>query len=290
MPEDRDTLTRFVFAHRAVRGGLVSLDTTWTETLRRRTYPEAVGQLLGQAMAATVLMSANLKFEGQLALQLQGSGPVGLLLAQYRHDGGLRGLARWREEVGNGSLQTLCGGGTLTLTLDPEARGERYQGLVPLEGDRLTDALEGYFARSEQLPTALWLAANGQRAVGLMLQRLPDAAAADWRHFEARRPDFDALDLIAAPRQTLLQTLAASDDLRVFDPQPVTFQCGCSRARIAAMLRGLGRHAIQEILVERQCVDVACQFCGLSYTFDGVDVEELFSGSEGVPAHSTTRH
>lgn len=274
-----DSLHRFLFERLGVRGELVCLDAAYQAVLSRHPYPGPVQRPLGEALACVLLLTATLKFEGKLTLQAQGSGPIRTLVVQGTHEGTVRGLARWHGEVPHGDLQRQFGAGHLALTLEP-LRGERYQGIVPLEGTGVGAAIETYFGHSEQLPTRLWLAVDGARAVGLMLQRLPGTAedADGWNRTIMLADTVQDRELLTLPVQNLLRRLFHEEDLRLFEPDPVAFRCGCSRGRIAETLRALGREEIDAIVQEQGDVAVTCEFCNRDYRFDAVDATALFSG------------
>jgi len=177
---DRDSLRRFLFERYPIRGQLVHVDTAWRALIEHRDYPDPIRDTLGEAVVAVLLLAGAIKFDGALSLQLQGAGPMQLLLAQCTGGLGVRGLARYRDEGAARRIDELIGDGTLTVTLESEDRSRRYQGVVPIEGGRLADSLQRYFATSEQLPTRLWLHADANGAAGMLLQRLPcaDGAAA----------------------------------------------------------------------------------------------------------------
>src|SRR5262245_47407782 len=174
---DRDCLHRFLFEHYPIRGHIVHLDASWRALLEHREYPAVIRDTLGEAVAAAVLLAATLKFDGTLSLQLQGRGPMHLLLAQCSNQLGVRAVARYRESVERRDLSGMSGEGNLTVTLENDDFSQRYQGVVPLTGERLADCLRNYFETSEQLPTRLWLHATQGGASGLLLQRLSDDAA-----------------------------------------------------------------------------------------------------------------
>ena len=208
-----DHLQRFQFLKGAVRGEICQLDEAYQAVLSRHEYPEAIQHLLGQALAGTALMAANLKFEGSLILQIQGDGPLSVLMVECNHRGEMRGIARYDEalmvEQTNFSWTALAGAGQVILTLDPE-EGERYQGIVALEGDSLGEALAGYFEQSEQLPTYFNLAADGVHAGGLMLQVLPQVEESDDLDLWARA---QSLAITLKPEELL--GLAAEEAARV---------------------------------------------------------------------------
>ena len=288
---EHDTLRRFIFDQLSVQGRWVHLDASWRAALERQDYPEPVRALLGEAMAATALMSATLKFDGNLTLQLQGSGSVHLLVVQCTSGLNLRGLARWHGDIRAGSFRELIGDGRLVLTIEQTGKAERYQGIVPLEGETLAASLEQYFKRSEQLDTRLWLSADASCAAGLLLQVLPDQERNPdaWQHVTVLADTAKAEELTALSSGELLRRLYHEDDVRLFDASPVAFRCQCSRNRIEGVLRGLGEDEAQVILREQGRVHVECEFCARSYDFDVVDVQALFV--PGIQVHtSEARH
>src|SRR6202020_839861 len=263
---DRDTLHRFLFENFPIRGHIVHLDAAWRALIEHRHYPDAIRETLGEAVVASLLLAATIKFEGVLSLQLQGDGPVHLLLAQCTSGLGVRGLARYRDAAFDNSLKVrdLIGTGNLTVTLETDDGAQRYQGIVPIEGERLADSLQAYFQNSEQLPTRLWLHADARGASGMLLQKLPGSSSL---------PPADAALVEDAE---ILHRLFNEDDLRLFEPSPVYFRCRCSRERVAGMLQGLGEVETRSVIAERGKVEVHCDFCNRAYVFDAVDVEQLF--------------
>jgi molecular chaperone Hsp33 len=305
---DHDSLHRFLFEHFPVRGHLVHLDAAWRALLEHRDYPPAVRKALGEAVAASVLLAATLKFEGTLSLQLQGDGPMHLLLAQCSNDLGVRAVARCKESPEilrpDATLQTLSGAGRLMVTLENEDLSQRYQGIVPLERGGLAQSLQGYFENSEQLPTRLWLHADERGVSGMLLQRLSDDSVASRSGVRAEgetRPDFDdawhRVQLLAdtlKPEELhrlsdreILRRLFVEDDVRIFESSPVFFRCRCSRDRVVGMLRGVGADEIRSVLTERGNVEVRCDFCNRAYQFDSVDVEQIFAASPAADSGGT---
>src|SRR5215472_6155008 len=181
---EHDTLRRFIFEALPVQGRHVHLDASWRAALERQDYPAPVRALLGETMAAAALLSATLKFEGNITLQIQGAGPVHLLVVQCTSGLKLRGLARWNGDVPASDFRALVGDGRLVMTIEQNGKAERYQSIVPLEGGSLSASLESYFERSEQLATRLWLTAGDGSAAGMLLQMLPDRQGDSdaWQH------------------------------------------------------------------------------------------------------------
>ena len=288
---DNDYLYRFVFERTSVRGELVHLDASWRAVLDRHAYPEPVRDLLGQAIVAATLLSATIKFEGALQLQLQGDGPVNLLLVEVTSGRAMRGLAHWSGEVPAASLGDQVGNARLAITIDPGEEGERYQGMIEVAGDSIAEVLERYFQQSEQLATRMWLAASAERASGMLLQRLPGVADEDedWNRDVMLGETVTTAELLDLTVRELLHRLFHEEDLRLFEPEPVSFRCSCSRDRIETMLRGLGYDEMQDILAEQGEVSVNCEFCNQAYCYDAVDIERLFAAAD-QPAVPTTRH
>jgi molecular chaperone Hsp33 len=306
---DRDCLHRFMFEQFPIRGHLVHLDAAWRALIEHREYPAAIRDTLGEAVAASLLLAATVKFEGVLSLQLQGDGPVHLLLAQCTGGLGVRGLARYRDGVHTGAgagtgadadgIVNLIGAGNLTVTLETDDSAQRYQGIVPIAGQRLAESLQVYFEDSEQLPTRLWLHADAFGASGMLLQKLPaaeappgaDTAAVEdaWRRVQLIGETLTPEELQTLADAEILHRLFNEDDVRLFEPAPVYFRCRCSRERVSRMLQGLGHRESRSILAERGEVEVRCDFCNRAYVFDAVDVEQLFNagvtGDSGSSVH-----
>ncbi|MFA9459460.1 Hsp33 family molecular chaperone HslO [Thiohalorhabdus methylotrophus] len=284
-----DTLNRFMFDNTNVRGRHVALDATWKAALENTDYPAPVREVLGELMAASVLLIGTLKFRGTLKVEARGDGPLSLVVVQASSEKTVRGLARWQGPVpADGGLEERMGeSGYLVLTLEPADEGQMYQGIVGLEGGSVAAALEEYFVRSEQLPTRIWLATDDGQAGGLLLQRMPDQAEQDpdaWDRTVHLASTLTDRELLGLPTNDLLYRLFHEEEVRVFDPEYVNFRCGCSREKVAGMLRGLGRREVQETLEQEGEVRVNCDFCGKAYVFDAVDAEQLFANmppSEG---------
>lgn len=291
---DRDSLHRFLFEQLPVRGEITHLDASWRAASEQVEYPPVIRNLLGEAMAAAVLLASSLKFEGGLTLQLQGGSPLTLLVVQCSSTLNLRGIAHWEGELpeSGDSLHALVGDAArMAVTIEQKERSERYQGIVPLEGDSLAKCFEDYFFRSEQLPTRLFLAAGSECAAGMLLQVLPghERETDAWQHVTTLGETITSKELLELDAPNILHRLYHEDDVRLFEGSPVAFRCSCNRERIAGMLRSLGSDEVHEIVEEQGSVDVSCEFCGREYVFDKVDVEEVFAAD--VPSDgSRTRH
>ena len=298
-----DRVRRFIFERQPVRGHWVRLESAWRELRAHGHYPAPVERLLGEAVAAVVLLAASLKFHGTLTFQLQGNGAVRLLVAQCTHDFRLRALARFDGEA-IGALPAeaprselfrgLVGpGGRLTVTIEADEKGARYQGIVPLEGRSLAESLEAYFATSEQLPTRVLLAADGARGAGLLVQKLPGTGGAGeeesnaaWQGAQRGIGQLEEAQLLEHPVEELLARGFSDHDLRLFRGAPVHFECRCGEGRVAGLLRALGEEEVRDVLREQGSVTVTCEFCRRPYRFEAGDVDALFSGAANAGAGS----
>ena len=298
---DNDTLQRFLFEHTPIRGEVVHLDATWKQVLDRHEYPPALRSLLGEMMAAAVLLIGTLKFNGRLTLQLKGDGPVSLGLVECTSDRLLRGLIHWHGDVEQDSgLTSLLGKGVLAITLEQYPQGdndktERYQGIVEVIGDSLAQSLEHYLQHSEQLETRLWLTADAQAVAGMLLQRMPTQIASGLRDYEVADEDawprmvhladtVKNAELLSLPANEVIHRLFNEEDVRLFSAVPVAFRCACSRERVQNTLRILGVDEVHAVLAEEGSVNVDCEFCRHHYEFDAVDVAALFTDGVVVSA------
>lgn len=284
-----DQLQRFIFERSDIRGEILTLEKSYQDVLKNGRYPEAIQQLIGEFLAAVGLLSATLKFDGVITLQARGSGPLSLIMADCTRHHNLRAIAKFDAEhqyETKAALTELIGEGTLALTIDP-SKGERYQGIVPLEAPTLAKCLEEYFARSEQLPTRIWLSADSQcpspRAAGLLLQALPRQLEANqeenqrlWEHTSQLAETITAEEQLFLGHEEQLYRLFHQDELRLFTPSPVQFFCSCSEGRFAKALQSMGQKEVQEILDESGLISIDCEFCHQKYRFDSNDIAELF--------------
>ena len=296
----KDTLRRFLFENLAVRGELVHLDATWQAILERHDYPRPVQKVLGELMSAVSLLIATLKFNGQLIAQIQGDGPVSLLVVEGTSQKTLRATANMKEgaEVSSAAtMQQLFGNARLVITLDPE-KGERYQGIVTLAGDNIADALTDYLLRSEQLDTDIWLVADDKRAAGLLIQKLPDTEKVKsgsnilsfdsaeenidldgWNRIQQLSSTIKDEELLDLNAEEIIHRLYHEEDVRLFDAEHMSFRCSCSRERVEKMLFSLGVEEVKSMIEELNNIEVACEFCHHKYRFDAVDAEQIFTSN-----------
>ena len=287
-----DTLQRFMLRGAPVRGEIVSLDASWLEIANRHDLGAPVRDCLGELAAAALLLAASLKFDGSLVLQIHGDGPVSLLVVECDATGSFRATVKLRDEQpllndpGLDALVNQHGQGRFVVTLEPRTKSpnrQPYQGIVPFEGSTVSQVLERYMQRSEQVPTRLWLAADGKRCAGLLLQRLPDEGGAAgggdpdaWQRMQMLADTLTREELLSLPPDGVLKRLFWQEALHDFDRRGCRFACSCSRDKVASMLRMLGADEIDGILAERGSVEVRCEFCNEPYSFDAVDCAGLF--------------
>lgn len=280
---ESDLQIRFLLPQAGVRGVLVHLDASWRELLSHQHYPPAAAELLGQACTAAVLFTGHTKVDGRLSVQLRSSGPLRTLFAECTAAGHLRGIAQLQEgQDAPRDLASLGDDALLAITienpgLDPR-EPQRYQSLVSLQSPTLAEAFEDYFRQSEQLPTRLLLATDGQRAAGLMLQKLPgDEGDADgWNRSGALFDTLGEEELLATEPHQLLHRLFHEEAPERMAERRLSFACSCSRERVAAMLQSLGEEEATAALADG-VAEVRCEFCGQKYQFDTNQIQELFA-------------
>ena len=287
---DNDLLHRFIIENTRVRGEVVHLSATWKAALERYDYPENIRNILGEAFAACALLSATIKYDGSLILQIRGDGPLHLLVIQATSDGTMRAIARWQGEVPDHDLKSIFGHGQMAITIEPD-EGEAYQGIIALQGDHLHQTLESYFQQSEQLNTRLWLSADANTCAGLLLQEMPgDKLDTDaWQRTTHLASTVTPAELLQLDTVECLHRLFHEEDIRLFDSEPLSFRCNCSRERISSMLLSMGSGEAHNILEEQGSIEVDCEFCNAHYLFDAVDIEAIFASPIPTEIH-TTKH
>ncbi|MGN6327354.1 MAG: Hsp33 family molecular chaperone HslO [Rhodanobacter sp.] len=294
-PFTDDVLHRFLLERAGVRGVLVRLGPAWREVAARADYPAPLRELLGQTLAASALLTGNIKLDGALSIELKTQDALRLLFAECTDQGRLRGLARWSDPLPPALALDALGDAVLAITIGGVERGQRYQGLVALQQADLAGVLENYFIQSEQLPARIVLAADGEHAVGLMLQKLPDEGGRDaahdddaWNRVTHLTATLGKAEMLSTAPEQLLYRLFHEESVRLFEPRPLAFGCTCSRERVSAMLRSLGRDEVEAALAARDGeIEVICEFCAQQYHFDRIDAEHLLS--EGAaPEQSQT--
>lgn len=289
-----DTLQKFMFENTAVRGELVDVSETWRQVQARRDYPQAVKTILGEMLSAAALLSANLKFNGAIVMQIHGDGPLRLLVVECDSDLNMRATAKLSETAVVSDDATLTqlvnqnGEGRFVITLDPKEKlpgQQAYQGIVPLDGESVATVIENYMLRSEQLDTRLWLAADSNVSRGLLLQKLPNEGGIKsssgndlepWDRSVMLASTLRTEELLSTDIETVMRRLFWEEDIRIFDPKHPHFLCTCTREKVGSMLKMLGAAEVESALEEMGKLSIDCDFCGQHYEFDPVDCAQLF--------------
>lgn len=291
MPVSADMASKFVFEEADIRGEVCHLDQSTAEILDLHQYPPAVARLLGEFLAAAVLLSTTIKFDGRLILQAQGSGDIPLLMAECNNNLEIRGIARGTAQASGQDFSSLLPGGTLAITIEP-SNGQRYQGIVPLEGGSLAACLEHYFANSEQLATRLWLTCDGASAGGLLLQQLPaqlvpNAALRNqqWEHVCILAATVMEQELLRSGQELLLAHLFPEDPIKLLPQRSVRFHCSCSAGRCLDALASLPPAELEELFTEQETITMDCEFCNQQYAFKASDLEASGEAAAGREQH-----
>jgi molecular chaperone Hsp33 len=296
MEKFTDSLQHFLFENTPIRGNIVHLNHTYQQVLQHQTLPIVLKQALGELMAASALLSATLKMDGAMVLQLQSKGALKLLVVECSSALEMRATAKWAGEITDETFLDLIQNGQFVITLDPK-QGEAYQGIVPIEGETISEMLENYMQRSQQIDTSLWLHCDGENASGLLLQKLPEQLERDqifqdhdtWNRLNHLATTVTNTELQNLTPEQLLTRLFFEEEVRLFESKPTRFHCSCSKTKVGAMLRMLGADEVNSILTERENIEVNCDFCNKLYIFDAVDAAALFA-AEPVIKLSNSKH
>jgi len=278
----KDQLNRYIFDEAHVRGELVQANKTYQEIVTNHNYPAAINLLMGELLVATSMLTALLKFEGSIAVQLQGEGPVSLVVVNGDDQQQLRGVARVHGAVTTSKLTEIFTKGYMAITITPK-QGERYQGIVALDKDTLSECLEAYFEQSEQLKTHFWLRSDSENAAGMMIQALPDDSDNDDAYHNLRQltDTIKAQELFSLDATTILTRLYHQEEVRIFEPQDLSYRCGCSKERSGAAIVSVGRAEAESIIEEQGQISMHCDYCDTQYLFFANDVATLFMDPEG---------
>lgn len=286
-----DQSQRFLFDKHPIRGQYVSLDESWARIVAQSGLEGRALTLLGEALASMVLLVDTLKIKGSVILQVRGRGPLGLLVVEANSENQIRGIARQVGEITDDmDLAQIFGCEYFVITIKTDG-AEPHQGIAPLQGANFADALEHYFATSDQLATRFWLTCDKDNVSGMLLQKLPGEAADEdaWNRLVMLADTLSAQELKLAELESLLYRLFHQEEIRLFDSNPLEFYCSCSRERTGAMLLTLGKTEVLEVLEQEGDVLVTCEFCNQHYRFDSIDVEQVFLSSERIEP-SITAH
>lgn len=283
-----DIRTRFIFDDMPIRGMYIRLEKVWHHIVNQKHYPVAICRALGELLAAGSLLSANLKNEGTLIVQVQGQGRLKMLVVEATSENTVRATARWDETAeirDDESLTALLGENSVFVLTHQPKDADPWQGVVPLEGDSIAQMLVNYMKRSEQLDTYITLAADDQAAGALLLQRLPEEELDDaaWEHVTTLAQTLTPQELTGLDAHHALYRLYHETPPRVFEPETIEFACTCSRGKVSDMLLMLGGQEVGGVVAEQGSIQIDCDFCHSKYVFDETDVNALF-GADVVNA------
>ncbi len=273
-----NSIQKFLLNNLDVRGVIVHLDTAWQEVLHRRKYNTTIAELLGQATAATLLIGSNIKFAGQLLLQLQSRGDLPLMVVQSDNRCHFRALAQFIGTTPR-PLKQMTVDGLIMIAVESQIGKKPYQGMVDIHSNQLSDNIESYFNRSEQLPTILVLRADTRQAAGILLQVLPDTKISDddWHRLRYLAQTLNLAELKTTDTQTIIKRIFAEEDKIVYTKKSAAFSCSCSDERTLAMLASLDEKELGEIVADGESVVVGCDFCGKQYQHDAATIAALLS-------------
>jgi len=282
-----NVLNRYLFTDAHARGELVQLSSSFKSIVKNHNYPAGVEKLLGELLSATCLLTATLKFEGDITVQLQGDGPVGYMSVSGNNNQQMRGIAKMAEETSAETLQTLIGKGTMIITIRPNV-GEAYQGVVALDKETLADCLAHYFEASEQIPTKIWLFSDTEQQLtaGALVQLLPDGDGS-MENKEKQLSDFEHLcqltntikseEVFSLEAEALLYRLYHQEQVNIFEPQAVTYVCGCSADKCLSAISQIEPSEIKAILAEQGKISMTCDYCITTYDFDELSLQSFIS-------------
>ncbi len=277
---EADTLQRFIFEHANIRGEIVHIEETYQTIMSQRTYPPMVKHLLGEALVSCLLLASSIKFEGSLNLQFQGDERLPLLLVQCDHELNIRAFAQFAENLQTEDYASAFLTGQMVITINQYNQANSYQSTVPIQATSMSENLMNYFALSEQISTRVWLAANENKAAGMLLQLLPGQDSVQkeqfWEYAVQLGQTVSEEELLNLDNQTLLYRLYNETELRLFEPRHTQFKCRCNTEKMKQVITVLGEKDAQELLAEQGQIDIRCDFCSKEYLFDAIDVALLF--------------
>ncbi|MDQ2993353.1 MAG: Hsp33 family molecular chaperone HslO [Pseudomonadota bacterium] len=278
-----DYAQRFIFQNSAIRGEIVRLERSLHTISQQREYPSSVLKFLGETLVANVLLTTTLKFEGQITMQMQHDGPLQMLVAKCNHHLQIRGVAQWDETCSDQQLQNSFKHGKLVITLQQNDRVDFYQSVVAINNQPIAQVMEHYFVQSEQLPTRLWLASNANVTVGLLVQQIGqeesdrEASESCWEEVIMLTSTITENELLNLDNETLLHRLYHEHEVRLFNPKPVTFHCGCNITKMQGAILVMGREEALKLLNEFKNVSVKCEYCNNEYTFTEAEVLDILA-------------
>ncbi len=279
-----DPIQRFLFKDLNIRGQHLNIHQAWQKMIEDRHYPDSLIQVLGELTAVAIMLANGMKHTGKVSIQVQGSGPVNLLVVQVSHTFDLRGVAKTNQTLTHESgLNALLGDGQILVTLENTQTGHFFQSYVPREADTISDCFEAFLSQSEQLPSKLWLAANDQAIGGVLIQKMPTTDDQDedgWERITHLSHTVTEAELLECDAPTLLHRLFHEETVELYPPQSVQYDCPQDQQAVETMLKSLGETEVRKILEEQGQVVIHNEMCNLHFKFDESDINRIFSGAE----------
>ena len=295
MHNSEDKLYRFIFEDTDIRGNYVKLNHTIEEATQHQALPKNLHTALGELMVASTLLASTLKLDGSLTLQIQTNGPLKLLIAECNENLGIRGTVKWNGPIESIAPIDLIKEGHFIITLIQKNAKTPYQGIVPMEGNSISELLENYMLRSEQIQTKLWIHSQENIFQGLLIQKLPFNSSAEALDHDAMTSAWEDIVMSAdksfktihpaLEASKILQTIFSSETIRLYDPSYPNFACSCSKKSVENMLRLIGKKECESIIEEQSSITIHCDFCNECYKYSEDEVEFIFNESEDSIKH-----
>ncbi len=276
----KDFVQAFVFDNLPVRGAYVELTDVWQTIFSQKAYPKGLAQVLGELLAANILITANLKFDGKIIAQIQDNPKLDIIVSECGNDLNVRATSKFNEDILNSEYLELIKMGNLIISIDSNSDGKIYQSVIALSGSSIAELLDKYMLQSEQLRSVFIIAYSDNKVVGFMLQQLPDHTDSfndDLQRVFLLAKTLTNIELLSNDLPKILKNLFQEDDIAVINAKDVKFSCTCSRNKVTNMLRGLGKDEAQSIIEEMGEVKVTCEFCNMAYKYNLQDIEDIFS-------------
>ncbi|WP_040725880.1 Hsp33 family molecular chaperone HslO [Thiomicrorhabdus sp. Kp2] len=276
-----NAVQRFLFKELNIRGQHIQLQDSWQAMIKDRHYPQPIVKLLGELTAISVLLANGMKHQGRITMQIQGSGPITLLVVDVTHDLKIRGVAKTNKEISTETtMDELLGDGQILMTLENTQTQHHFQSYVPREGDSIAQAFETYLSQSEQLPSKLWLAANEQSLGGVLIQKMPETDGHDedgWDRVLHIATTVKEEELTTLDSEALLHRLFHEELIELFEAEEVLYECPQDKERVTNMLLSLGEEEVRKVLEEQGEIVIHNEMCNYHLRFNKDDINELFA-------------
>ncbi|MCA0402890.1 MAG: Hsp33 family molecular chaperone HslO [Proteobacteria bacterium] len=277
---EKDNLQRFMFENAPIKGQIAHLNTSYQTIMSQRPYPPMVKHLLGEALVSCMLLAGSIKFEGELSLQFQGDKRLSLILVQCDHLLNLRAYAAFEKDLETQEYADAFLNGKMVFTINQYNQTTAYQSIVPIKTTAMSENLSFYFSQSEQIATQVWLAADEEKAAGMILQLMPGQDSQQreqfWEYAVHIGQTLTENELLNLDNKTLLHRLYHETELRLYTEKKAQFKCRCTEEKMKNVLTVLGKEDVEQLLQEQDKIEVSCDFCSKHYSFDPIDIAVLF--------------